>query len=126
MLMMHIQEDAGEAIESGGFLAMARPWRYSRKLKAALLAEFVGMAIFQIYGGNSPDSGEHVTCLEMKYHRRRDAEGTNVRRRTIKLTSTDQCCILLRSGGIWQWYHPGAHCTCFLPSLGTAEILRGP
>ena len=36
---------------------MARPWRYSRKLKAALLAEFVGMAIFQIYGGNSPDSG---------------------------------------------------------------------
>ena len=36
---------------------MARPWAYSRKLKAALLAEFVGMAIFQIYGGNSPDSG---------------------------------------------------------------------
>ena len=56
--MTHIQEDAGEAIESSGFLAMARPWRYSRKLKAALLAEFVGMAIFQIYGGNSPDSGE--------------------------------------------------------------------
>ena len=57
------QEDAGEAIESGGFLAMARPWQYSRKLKAALLAEFVGMAIFQIYGGNSPDSGEHLMRL---------------------------------------------------------------
>jgi hypothetical protein len=53
-----VQEDAGEAIESGGFWEVARPWRYSRKLKAALLAEFVGMAIFQIYGGNSPDSGQ--------------------------------------------------------------------
>lgn len=54
------QEDADEAIESGGFLEMFSPWRYSRKLKAALLAEFVGMAIFQIYGGNSPDSGQAI------------------------------------------------------------------
>jgi hypothetical protein len=61
---------------------MARPWRYSRKLKAALLAEFVGMAIFQIYGGNSPDSGERLTCLKMKQQRNRDAEETNVRRGT--------------------------------------------
>ena len=29
---------------------------WSRKLWAALLAEFIGMAIFQIYGGNAPDS----------------------------------------------------------------------
>jgi hypothetical protein len=50
---------------------MARPWAYSRKLKAALLAEFVGMAIFQIYGGNSPDSGERVMRLEMKQQRNR-------------------------------------------------------
>ncbi len=38
--------------------ALARPWRWSRKLQAALLAEFIGMSIFQIYGGNAPDSGE--------------------------------------------------------------------
>ena len=28
----------------------------SRKLQAALVAEFIGMAIFQIYGGNAPNS----------------------------------------------------------------------
>lgn len=60
LIVVLLQEDAGEAIESGGFAELARPWRYSRKLKAALLAEFIGMAIFQIYGGNSPDSGAHM------------------------------------------------------------------
>ena len=29
---------------------------WSRKLWAALLAEFLGMAIFEIYGGNAPNS----------------------------------------------------------------------
>ncbi len=30
--------------------------QWTRKLWAAVLAEFVGMAIFEIYGGNAPDS----------------------------------------------------------------------
>lgn len=29
--------------------------KYSRRLWAALLAEFIGMAIFQIYGGSAND-----------------------------------------------------------------------
>ena len=29
--------------------------RYSRKLWAALLAEFIGLAVFQIYGGSAND-----------------------------------------------------------------------
>ena len=32
-----------------------QPYRYSRRLWAALLAEFIGMAIFQIYGGSAND-----------------------------------------------------------------------
>ena len=32
-----------------------QPNRYSRRLWAALLAEFIGMAIFQIYGGSAND-----------------------------------------------------------------------
>lgn len=39
---------------------LARPWRWSRKLQAAFLAEFIGMTIFQIYGGNSSDSGDRL------------------------------------------------------------------
>ncbi len=30
--------------------------KWTRKVWAAVLAEFVGMAIFEIYGGNAPDS----------------------------------------------------------------------
>ena len=32
-----------------------QPYKYSRRLWAALLAEFIGMAIFQIYGGSAND-----------------------------------------------------------------------
>ena len=53
---------------------MARPWRYPRKLQAALLAEFIGMAIFQIYGGNAPDSvaafGNGITLVVLGAQRR--------------------------------------------------------
>ena len=31
-------------------------------LQAALLAEFIGMCIFQVYGGNAPDSGNEIGC----------------------------------------------------------------
>ena len=43
-------------MDTGGLAALTQPWAYPRKLQAALLAEFIGMAIFQIYGGNAPDS----------------------------------------------------------------------
>ena len=36
------------------FVLQVNTW--SRKLWAALLAEFLGMAIFEIYGGNAPNS----------------------------------------------------------------------
>lgn len=36
-------------------LSCMQPYRYSRRLWAALLAEFIGMAIFQIYGGSAND-----------------------------------------------------------------------
>ncbi|CAL5221141.1 g3278 [Coccomyxa viridis] len=36
-------------------LGIFMPYRYSRRLWAALLAEFIGMAIFQIYGGSAND-----------------------------------------------------------------------
>jgi len=32
-----------------------QPYKYSRRLWAALLAEFIGMTIFQIYGGSAND-----------------------------------------------------------------------
>jgi len=34
---------------------VVQPFKYSRRLWAALLAEFIGMAIFQIYGGSAND-----------------------------------------------------------------------
>lgn len=34
---------------------MSQVHRYSRRLWAALLAEFLGLAIFQIYGGSAND-----------------------------------------------------------------------
>ena len=40
---------------SNCFLSCMQPYRYSRRLWAALLAEFIGMAIFQIYGGSAND-----------------------------------------------------------------------
>ena len=50
---------------------MAAVWQYSSKLKAALLAEFIGMMIFQIYGGNAPDSvaafGNGITLVVLVY-----------------------------------------------------------
>lgn len=53
-----LQDDdgSGSSVHAGGLAALSRPWAYPRKLQAALLAEFIGMAIFQIYGGNAPDS----------------------------------------------------------------------
>lgn len=51
-----MQYDEGAEPADGGFLGIVSFWNYSRQLKAALLAEFIGMMIFQIYGGNAPDS----------------------------------------------------------------------
>lgn len=59
-------------METGGLAALARPWAYPRKLQAALVAEFIGMAIFQIYGGNAPDSvaafGNGITLVVLGNH----------------------------------------------------------
>ena len=39
---------------SGSAVLQVNKW--TRKLWAAVLAEFLGMAIFEIYGGNAPNS----------------------------------------------------------------------
>ena len=39
-----------------GTLPYVQVNNWTRKLWAAVLAEFVGMAVFEIYGGNAPDS----------------------------------------------------------------------
>ena len=42
-------------VQGDNVFSHAQPYRYSRRLWAALLAEFIGMAIFQIYGGSAND-----------------------------------------------------------------------
>ena len=49
-------DEAHDGAEVGGIRDAARGRSHSRKLRAALVAELIGMMIFQIYGGNAPDS----------------------------------------------------------------------
>ena len=49
-------DEAQEAAEHSSRRAGLRALSHSRKLQAALVAEFIGMTIFQIYGGNAPNS----------------------------------------------------------------------
>ena len=51
-----LQYDEGSEPAESGIRGASRVWSYSSKLKAAFVAEFLGMMIFQIYGGNAPDS----------------------------------------------------------------------
>ncbi|CAK0782069.1 hypothetical protein CVIRNUC_005545 [Coccomyxa viridis] len=46
--------EADDAVDSQT-LGILMPYKYSRRLWAAMLAEFIGMAIFQIYGGSAND-----------------------------------------------------------------------
>ncbi|DBB12410.1 hypothetical protein WJX82_007201 [Trebouxia sp. C0006] len=51
------EEDEDVQLERrGDLLAPLKVNKWTRKVWAAVLAEFVGMAIFEIYGGNAPDS----------------------------------------------------------------------
>lgn len=67
-----MQYDEGAEPAENGLRGAANVWSYSRKLKAALIAEFFGMMIFQIYGGNAPDSvaafGNGITLVVLGGH----------------------------------------------------------
>lgn len=66
------QYDEGAEPAESGLRGAANVWSYSSQLKAALLAEFFGMMIFQIYGGNAPDSvaafGNGITLVVLGGH----------------------------------------------------------
>ena len=53
--IMDLQAEAEHIDARDDLLAPFKVHRYSRKLWAALLAEFIGLAIFQIYGGSAND-----------------------------------------------------------------------
>ena len=55
--MAYVQyNEAHETAEGGSARGALRLSSDRRKLQAALVAEFIGMTIFQIYGGNAPNS----------------------------------------------------------------------
>ena len=90
--------------------------RYSRRLWAALLAEFLGLAIFQVYGGSANDD---VAAL---------ANGITLAViGTISPLASWQCCILLhfpkraqdvmrKLWGVW-----GSHSLAGPKSAGQAD-----
>jgi len=50
------REEGREVSEHGGRRGGLHSLSHTRKLQAALVAEFIGMTVFQIYGGNAPNS----------------------------------------------------------------------
>ena len=76
LIVSWLQYDDGAEPAEDGFVGIVSVWSYSSKLKAALLAEFIGMMIFQIYGGNAPDSvaafGNGITLVVLGKSRATD------------------------------------------------------